>query len=134
MNEVLDHPLLLFVLSFVALWISARFGTTLLRRWAKFDPHLRTDFSTILATTLTLNALIIGFTFSMATDRYEQRKNYEEAEANAIGTEYVRADLLAAPEASNLRSLLQAYLEQRVAFYTARNNEEIQGINTRTAK
>ena len=134
MNEVLDHPLLLFVLSFVALWISARFGTTLLRRWAKFDPHLRTDFSTILATTLTLNALIIGFTFSMATDRYEQRKNYEEAEANAIGTEYVRADLLAAPEASNLRSLLQAYLEQRVLFYTVHGNEEIQRINARTAK
>jgi hypothetical protein len=43
---------------------------------------------------LTLPALIIGFSFSMAVTRYEQRKNYEEAEANAIGTEFVRADLL----------------------------------------
>jgi hypothetical protein len=40
----------------------------------------------------TLLGLIIGFTCSMATGRYEQRKNYEEAEANAIGTEYVWAD------------------------------------------
>jgi hypothetical protein len=43
---------------------------------------------------LTLLALIIGFSFSMAVSRYDQRKSYEEAEANAIGTEYARADLL----------------------------------------
>jgi hypothetical protein len=30
----------------------------------------------------------------MAISRYDQRKNYKEAEANAIGTEYLRADLL----------------------------------------
>ena len=34
---------------------------------------------------MTLLGLLIGFTFSMAMSRYEQRKNYEEAEANAIG-------------------------------------------------
>jgi hypothetical protein len=39
-------------------------------------------------------ALIVGFSFSMAVGRYDQRKNCDEAEANAIGTEYVRADLL----------------------------------------
>jgi hypothetical protein len=40
------------------------------------------------AATLTLLGLIIGFSFSMAINRYDQRKNYEEAEVNAIGTEY----------------------------------------------
>jgi hypothetical protein len=29
----------------------------------------------------------------MAVGRYDQRKNYEEEEANAIGTEFVRAEL-----------------------------------------
>ena len=48
------------------------------------------DFGIILAAALTLLGLIISFTFSMAVNRYDQRKNYEEAEANAIGTEYVR--------------------------------------------
>ena len=48
---------------------------------------------------LTLLALIIGFSFSMAVSRYDQRKNYEEEEANAIGTEYVRVDLLPAEDA-----------------------------------
>ena len=56
---------------------------------------VREDFSTILVTTLTLNGLIIGFSFSMAINRYEQRKNYEESEANAIGTEYSRASSVA---------------------------------------
>jgi len=39
-------------------------------------------------------ALIIGFTFSMAIDRHDNRETLEEGEANAIGTEYLRADLL----------------------------------------
>jgi hypothetical protein len=53
---------------------------------------------------LTLPALIIGFSFSMATTRYDQRKNYEEQEANAIGTEYARADLLSPVDAAKVRS------------------------------
>ena len=36
----------------------------------------------------------------MATTRYDQRKNLEEEEANAIGTEYVRVDLLPADAAA----------------------------------
>ena len=43
----------------------------------------------------------------MAITRYDQRKNYEEAEANAIGTEYVRADLLPETDAAKVRELLE---------------------------
>jgi hypothetical protein len=64
---------------------------------------LREDFSVILSATLTLLGLLIGFSFSMAISRYDERKNYEEAEANAIGTEYVRADLLPAADAAKVR-------------------------------
>src|SRR5271168_3688151 len=132
--NVIDHPLLLFVLSFAMLWLSARFGASVLRRWIKLEPDARKDFATILATTLTLNGLIIGFTFSMAIGRYEQRKNYEEAEANAIGTEFVRADLMSAPDAARVRAILQVYIDQRLAFYTAHSETEIQQIKTRTAQ
>src|SRR5262249_34825848 len=61
----------------------------------------RDEFMFLLGGTLTLLGLIIGFTFSMAVSRYDQRKNYEEEEANAIGTEYVRADLLLAVSGMN---------------------------------
>ena len=48
----------------------------------------------------------------MAVSRYNQRKDYEEEEANAIGTEYVRVDFLPASDAANLWNLLERYLEQ----------------------
>jgi hypothetical protein len=47
--------------------------------------------------------------------RYDPRKNYEEAEANAIGTEFLRADLLLAEDAANTRRLLRGYIDQRIA-------------------
>ena len=70
----------------------------------------------------------------MAMTRYDQRKDYEEAEANAIGTEYVRADLLPPADAQRVRSLLKVYTEQRLLFYKATDRNEIAQINARTAQ
>jgi hypothetical protein len=95
---------------------------------------LHDDFNVVQGATLTLLGLIIGFTFSMALTRYDQRKNYEEEEADAIGTEYVRADLLPPAEAAKVRALLVSYLEQRILFYTTRDDQELQQINARTAQ
>jgi hypothetical protein len=117
MNSVLDHPLLLFALSLVTLWLSTRVGASVLRSRRSLEQDSRNDFDTVLLATLTLNALIIGFSFSMAASRYDQRKSYEATEANAIGTEYFRAHLLPAPEAAKVRSLLRDYLQQRISVY-----------------
>jgi hypothetical protein len=84
------------------------------------EQSTRENYGHMLAATLTLLALIIGFSFSMATNRYDQRKNYEEEETNAIGTEYLRADLLPAANAERIHTLLGKYLDQRVLFYTTR--------------
>jgi hypothetical protein len=131
---VFDHPLLVFACSFLALWLATLAGATVLTRWHHLKPAIRSDFGTILVTTLTLNGLIIGFTFSMAIGRYEQRKNYEEAEANAIGTEYVRADLMTAPDdAAKVRALLQEYVHQRVLYYLADDDNEIRQNTSRTS-
>ena len=53
----------------------------------------------------------------MAVSRYDQRKNSEEAEANAIGTAYMRADLLPVEDAAKVRELLRTYVNQRISFY-----------------
>jgi hypothetical protein len=134
MNNVTDYPLLLFAFSFFVLWLSVRIGASFLRRQRKLDENIREDFGVILAATLTLLGLIIGFSFSMAISRYDQRKNYEEAEANAIGTEYVRADLLPAADAAKVRALLRNYRDQRVLFYLTRDAQQIRQINARTAQ
>ena len=70
----------------------------------------------------------------MAISRYEQRKNYEEAEANAIGTEYVRADLLPATDAQKVRALLANYTNQRILFYRTSNEQQLSRVNADTAQ
>jgi len=77
--------------------------------------------------------LIIGFSFSMATSRYDLRKNYEEAAAHAIGTEWVRVGLLPAPDAARLRAEPRKPIDLRIAFHWTRNADELQQLNTDTA-
>src|SRR5208337_1909474 len=133
MNNITDYPPLVLAVAFFALWLSSRIGSSILKR-RKLEEDMREDFGVIQSATLTLLGLIIGFTFSMAIGRYEQRKNYEEAEANAIGTEYVRADLLPGDVAARVRTLLKPYVEQRLAFYQAYSEAEIRQIKTRTTE
>jgi hypothetical protein len=129
-----DYPLVLFAVSLLILWSSERAGAYFRRRWQNPDETEREDLGVILGATLTLLALIIGFSFSMAVTRYDLRKNYEEAEANAIGTEYVRAGLLPATYVLKVRELLRDYTNQRVLFYTTRNARRLEGINASTAR
>jgi hypothetical protein len=134
MNSVTEYPLLVFVVFFFVLWLATRIGAGVLRRRRNLEQEVREDFDVILAATLTLLGLIIGFTFSMAINRYDQRKIYEEAEANAIGTEYIRADLLPPADAVKVRALIGSYLDQRVLFYAARDEQQLRQIDSRTAQ
>jgi len=138
-TEITRYPVLVFVLSFVVLWLSAWMGASIFRKFRALEEDAREDFGVIVTATLTLLGLIIGFSFSMAISRYDQRKNLEEEEANAIGTEYLRADLLPAADAAKVRALLKSYLEQRIAFYTASiyredSSEQLRRIDLRTAQ
>jgi hypothetical protein len=130
---MLDYPRIFFLFSLVLLWLSAQVGIYL-RRFRTLKDEERDDFNTVQAATLTLLGLIIGFSFSMAISRYDQRKNYEEAEANAIGTEYVRAGLLPAADEAKVRGQLRKYTELRIAYYQTRKDRELQQINADTAK
>jgi hypothetical protein len=114
--------------------LSALAGAQFLMRQRKLEENVREDLGFILTATLTLLGLIIGFTFSMAMSRYDQRKNCEAEEANAIGTEYVRTNLLPASDAVKVRELLKNYLDQRVLFYVTRDEQKIVQINARTAQ
>jgi hypothetical protein len=134
MNRLTDSPVFIFALTFFGLWFTTHLGASLLRRVLPLKENIRDDFGTILAASLTLLGLIIGFSYSMATSRYDQRNNYEASEANAISTEYVRASLLPAADAAKVRMLLRAYIDQRVLFYRVRDEQEVLQINARTAQ
>ncbi len=131
--NLMNFPLFVLVLSFVVLFLAAHLGDFLRNRAFPLKEEVRNDFGVVLGATLTLLGLLIGFSFSMAVSRYDQRKNYEEAEANAIGTEYLRADLLPAPDAARIQELLRRYLAQRVMFYTTRDQQTLRKINADTA-
>ena len=117
MNPIIDNPYVVFAIALIGQWGAAFVGDVLRRRIRPLKKDEREDFDTVLAASLTLLALIIGFSFSMAVSRYDQRKNYEEAEANAIGTAYLRADLLSTEDAAKVRQLLRVYVERRIDFY-----------------
>jgi hypothetical protein len=134
MNQIVRFPILVLVLAFVMLWLSAKIGASFRRRRPDPEEAEREDFSVVVAGTMTLLALIIGFTFSMASSRYDQRKDLEESEANAIGTEYVRADFLPAADAARVRALLRNYIGQRLSFYETRDDRQLQHIAVSTVQ
>jgi hypothetical protein len=98
------------------------------------DKEERDDFNVVQGATLTLLGLIIGFSFAMAVSRYDQRKNNEEAEANAIGTEYLRCDLLPDAERSQVKQLLKKFVDQRVVFYETRDAARLEQVKQAAAQ
>jgi hypothetical protein len=120
MTSFIDSPFAVLLVTFLALSGAAYIGDRPIRRLRPIKKDERVDFDTALAATLTLLGLLIGFSFSMAVSRYDQRKNCEGAEANSIGMEYRRADLLPADDAARVRQLLRNYINQRIKFYVER--------------
>lgn len=131
--NTLDHPLFVFMVALALQSLAVWIGASFLGQRLRLEKETRENFGVIQAATLTLLGLIVGFSFSMAIGRYDQRKNYEEAEANAIGTEYVRAGLLPR-DAAKIRAQLRDYLDQRIRFYVTRDERQLRQIDSRTAK
>jgi hypothetical protein len=130
----MDYPLLVMAVAMVVLWLAATSGAAFFRRRRSLGEDARDDYNVILAATLTLLGLIIGFSFSMAVSRYDERKTFEEGEANAIGTEYLRADLLPVADRERVRVLLRSYVDQRILFYMTRDRQQLRQIAAQTSQ
>ena len=74
---------------------------------------------------LSLFGLFIGFTFSMASYRFDHRRETIIAEANNIGTAILRTDLYPDSARTEIRSHLKLYLEYRIAYYDAVVDESL---------
>ena len=75
------------------------------------------QLANIQGATLGLLALLLGFSFALAAGRFNDRVQLITHEANAIGTAWMRCDLLPDAARADARQLLQAYTAQRIAFY-----------------
>ena len=69
-----------------------------------------------------LLGLLLAFTFSGAASRFETRLHLITQEANAIGTAYLRLDLLAADARPELRQLFRDYVDNRASVYSDADN------------
>jgi hypothetical protein len=83
----------------------------------------RSQVGAIQGATLGLLALLLGFTFSLALERHDARSQALVDEANALGTAWLRLDLLAAPAEAPLRGELAAYIRQRIQTTALPQNE-----------
>jgi hypothetical protein len=134
MQAFVDRPGTVFLVLVVAFTAAITFGAVALRRVVALESEEREDFSLVVTSTLTLLALLIGFNLSMAVNRYDQRKNLEENEANAIGTEYVRADVVAPAIGARIKTELVHYAQLRLAHFNTRDRQDIARIEQDTGK
>ena len=86
-------------------------------RRMRLRPHRKISDPTILASVFGLMALLITFTFYGAGERFDIRRNLIVQEANAIGTAYLRLDLLPPETQPELREDFRDYLRSRLAVY-----------------
>lgn len=86
--------------------------------------HGFSQVTSFQAASLGMLALLLGFTFSMAAGRFDQRRDLVVQETNAIGTALLRAQLLPAGYADQAQELLEQYVSARVAFQNAGIDEK----------
>jgi hypothetical protein len=85
----------------------------------------------IVAASLGLLAFMLAFTFGIASNRYDTRKQLVLKEVNTIGTTYLRANMLPEPPRAEARELLREYVKLRASLISRENwnnPEKIQRI------
>lgn len=88
------------------------------------------DHDHLLTAVLGLLALLLGFTFSLALTRYEARRELVVKEANALGTTWLRAQLLEPAGKTAMSGLMRDYLDVRIAWS---ESESSAAVRARTA-
>jgi hypothetical protein len=71
-------------------------------------------YTGLVETVLALLAFMMAFTFGQASSNYAARKQLILQDANAIGSAYLRADLLPDKTRQNIKALLRDYVDLRV--------------------
>ncbi|MBV1691476.1 hypothetical protein KRR38_28280 [Novosphingobium sp. G106] len=131
LDSVTQFPLMLMGILLFMLVVAATWGGMRFRRYIDdASPAVKQDDaddavkSTILPAVLGLLSLLLGFTFSLAVDRYETRRGSVLEEANAIGTAYLQSQLLGEPHRGRLSEIFVRYTDNRIALTSPAKAEE----------
>ena len=119
---------------FLCFLLFVEIGRRLGARWVDEEEteRERVVLNTIETAIYALLGLMIAFTFSGAAERFDARRSLTVQEGNAIGTAYLRLDLLPAAAQPALREKFRRYTEARIAVYQAL--PDIEASNTHAAR
>jgi len=81
---------------------------------------------------LGLLGLLVAFTMSMTEQRFVARQGIVVAEANAMGTAFLRTDLLPPGPRAEAGAALRSYAEARLSLYRASSQEEVDRVEEKT--
>ncbi|HVO90400.1 MAG TPA: DUF4239 domain-containing protein [Casimicrobiaceae bacterium] len=107
------------VTMFFGIMIALISGRRVGQRAIARDGATLANVSSLEAAVFALLGLLIAFTFSGALSRFDARRAQAVDEANAIGTAYLRIDLLPSSAQQPLRDTLKSYVDARIATYRA---------------
>lgn len=124
--------LFVLLLLLLALEIGVQLGQFIARRHAPTDGQ-KSSVNFATAGMMGLLAFLLGVSLSMASDRYQQRRDSVLAEANAIGTAWLRATVATGAEGEAMQRLLRDYTETRIAVVRGSSDPaEVDRLNQRT--
>jgi hypothetical protein len=112
----------LFIVLSVALEFGFRVGLKRREHWKDADSG---GGAVVLTSMFAVMGLVLAFTYASVVSRYDARKNAVTLEANALGTAFHRADLVAEPGRTELKKVLLDYSRSRVfELGTISSNED----------
>ena len=117
MVQTIDYiPLwAVFLITTLILFTAAEIGFHL-GKWRKrrSKDEEKGQTGALMGAALAMLAFLLAFTFGMAGSIHNARKSVLLEEANAIGTAYLRAQILPEPYSSKIKGLLQEYVDVRL--------------------
>jgi amino acid transporter len=135
LNTFFGIPGWLLLLLFFAMMLAFCEAGYRLGQRSRLGEKTREAIPTVLTAILGVLGLLLAFTMAMAVNRYDARRLLVLDEANAIGTDYWRTQLLPAPESTELQDLLRQYIDVRLRYAEAGfNSEKLQQVRRDTAR
>lgn len=100
------------------MYLLLEFGSWIGREHLKRgETKLKETFGVVDGPIFALFGLLVAFTFSSALTRFEGRRALIVEEANAIGTAYLRLDLLEQADRDRLQVCFKKYVDSRIRIY-----------------
>jgi hypothetical protein len=104
--------------SILSILLSVELGHRIgIRRWRRIAANAQTSSASLQGSIFGLTGLLIAFIFYGAGSRFENRRSLIAEEANAIGTAYLRIDLLPPDAQREMRENFRKYVRSRLAVY-----------------